>query len=229
MPRRARVVLPGIPWHIIQRGNNRSACFFAASDYAYFLATLDEQARKFACDIHAYVLMTNHVHLLITPHKKNSAAQLMKHRGQRYVQYVNRTYQRSGTLWEGRFKSCLAQSETYVMICYRYIEMNPVRATMVAHPGQYRWFSYHCNAHGRSNTLLTPHSQYQELGATAKERQAHYRTLFDSHLDNTHVTAIRHATNGNYILGDTRFQKEIAQTLQRRVVAGKRGRPTKVR
>jgi len=227
MPRRARIVVPGIPWHIIQRGNNRSACFYADADYSYYLTTLDEQARKWACEVHAYVLMTNHVHLLVTPHEKNSAAQLMKHLGQRYVQYVNRTYQRSGTLWDGRFKSCLAQSETYVTTCYRYIELNPVRARMVGHPAEYRWSSHLYNAEGRSNPLLTPHTQYQALGSNELQRQAAYRALFDTHLGQEQVAAIRQATNGNYALGDSRFQEEIARMLKRRVVAGKSGRPAK--
>ena len=116
MPRRARLSVPGIPWHIIQRGNNRTACFYADEDYRLYLEHLTELSAKFGCAVHAYVLMTNHVHLLLTPEKEESAALLMKHLGQRYVQYVNRTYRRSGTLWEGRFCSCLAQFEEYVRI-----------------------------------------------------------------------------------------------------------------
>jgi len=146
MPRRARLAVPGIPWHIIQRGNNREACFYDEMDYRYYLQALEEQADKYHCRIHAYVLMTNHVHLLLTPEETDSAALLMKHLGQRYVQYINRTYRRSGTLWEGRFKSCLAQDETYVLTCHRYIELNPVRANMVDHPRDYPWSSYRANA-----------------------------------------------------------------------------------
>ena len=142
MPRRARISMPGIPWHIIQRGNNRSACFYAEEDYRLYLDHLKEQADKYGCAVHAYVLMTNHVHLLLTPEKENSAALLMKNLGQRYVQYINRTYRRSGTLWEGRFRSCLTQTEDYVLACYRYIELNPVRANMVNHPRAYPWSSY---------------------------------------------------------------------------------------
>lgn len=156
MPRRARLAVPGIPWHIIQRGNNRSPCFYADEDYRRYLDTLAEQAVKYDCAIHAYVLMTNHVHLLLTPQQEDSAALLMKHLGQRYVQYINRTYRRSGTLWEGRFKSCLAQEERYVLTCYRYIELNPVRANMVARPEDYRWSSYHTNGIGQPDPLITP-------------------------------------------------------------------------
>src|SRR5438105_2497922 len=142
MPRRARLTAAGVPAHVIQRGNNRGACFFADDDYAFYVHYLEELAKQFGCAIHAYVLMTNHVHLLLTPEQANSASQLMKHLGQRYVQYVNRSYRRSGTLWEGRFRSCLTQEETYVLACYRYIELNPVRAQMARHPREYRWSSY---------------------------------------------------------------------------------------
>ena len=137
MPRRARLAIAGLPWHIIQRGNNRSACFFAEDDYWYFLDHLKRQSDRFGCAIHAYCLMTNHVHIMLTPEKADSASLMMKHLGQRYVQYINRTYRRSGTLWEGRFKSCLAQEDRYVLDCYRHIELNPVRAGMVARPGDY--------------------------------------------------------------------------------------------
>ena len=227
MPRRARLVVPGVPWHIIQRGNNRNSCFYAEEDYRYYLETLSEQARKYHCAIHAYVLMTNHVHLLITPKEEDSAALLMKNLGQRYVQYINRTYQRSGTLWEGRFKSCLTQDEIYVLTCYRYIELNPVRANMVSHPGEYRWSSYRTNGEGEHDPLLTPHSNYLRLGQTESERQAVYRALFEAHIEPEQLNEIRHATNGNYVLGNSRFQEEIADMLKRRVTSGKNGRPAK--
>lgn len=225
MPRRARLSVPGIPWHIIQRGNNRTPCFYADEDYRRYLDTLGEQADKFGCALHAYVLMTNHVHLLLTPAREDSAALLMKHLGQPYVQYINRTYRRSGTLWEGRFKSCLAQNERYVLTCYRYIELNPVRAQMVAQPGDYRWSSYPANGLGKKNSLITPHPDYVRLGRTLTERMAIYRSLFAAHLDDERVDAIRQATNGNYVLGDSRFQAEIAGMLERRVIPGKNGRP----
>jgi putative transposase len=227
MPRRPRLALPGIPWHIIQRGNNRSACFYDDSDYLFYLDTLAEQAEKVHCRIHAYVLMTNHVHLLLTPKEEDSAALLMKHLGQRYVQFINRSYRRSGTLWEGRFKSCLAQDETYVLTCHRYIELNPVRANMVDHPGDYRWSSYQANGEGRTNPLLTPHPEYLGLGLSDRERQAAYRALFRTHLDPETLENIRNATNGNYVLGSSRFQQEISAMLQRRVTPGRSGRPVK--
>lgn len=229
MPRRARIAVPGLPWHIIQRGNNRSACFYTEDDYVYYLDTLAEQAKKCRCAIHACVLMTNHVHLLITPEYKNSAALLMKNLGQRYVQYVNRTYHRSGTLWEGRFKSCPTQDDTYVLTCYRYIELNPVRANLVGHPRDYPWSSYRINAERRSDSILTPQAEYLQLGTTESVRQTAYRALFAAQLEPEDITALRNATKGNYVLGDNRFQSEIAEILKRRVVPGMGGRPTKSR
>lgn len=225
MPRRARISVPGIPWHIIQRGNNRTACFYAEDDYLKYIDTLKEQADKYGCQAHAYVLMTNHVHLLLTPEKEDSASLLMKHLGQRYVQYVNRTYKRSGTLWEGRFRSCLTQSEDFVLACYRYIELNPVRANMVQHPGHYPWSSYKANAEGQKNDLLVPQAEYIRLGSNSLARREHYKALFEAHLEPVLLNTIRKSTNGNYVLGNERFQQEIASMLKRRVVPGKPGRP----
>jgi len=229
MPRRARLSLPGIPWHIIQRGNNRSVCFFAEEDYRLYLDHLTELAEHFDCAVHAYVLMTNHVHLLLTPQEADGPALLMKHLGQRYVQYVNRTYQRSGTLWEGRFRSCLTQTEDYVLACYRYIELNPLRANMVRHPREYKWSSYRSNAEGRDDPLITSHEEYRRLGRTKAARRGAYRALFKAHIDEQELNQIRQATNGNYALGNTRFQEQIEAALGRRAHRGKAGRPPKKR
>ncbi len=225
MPRRARLAIPGIPWHIIQRGNNRTPCFYAEEDYRRYLDTLREMAGRFGCAVHAYVLMTNHVHLLLTPSRADSAALLMKNLGQRYVQYVNRCYRRSGTLWEGRFRSCLTQSESYVLACYRYIELNPVRASMVSHPRDHRWSSYRANAEGRADPLVTPNPEYLGLGSTESDRLRAYRQLFTAHLDPQRIAEIRLATNGNYALGNDRFRGEVARMLNRRVTPGRSGRP----
>lgn len=225
MPRRARLSLAGIPWHIIQRGNNRSTCFFAEADYLFYLDRLQELAPRFDCAVHAYVLMTNHVHLLLTPAHENSAALLMKHLGQRYVQQINRRYGRSGTLWEGRFRSCLTQSERYVLACYRYIELNPVRAGMVGRPDEYRWTSYHANALGRADPLIAPHDEYLCLGREEASRREAYRALFKAHLTSDAVTTIRQATNGNLALGESTFQTEVERVLGRRAGRGRPGRP----
>ncbi len=227
MPRRPRLALAGVATHIIQRGNNRGACFFADEDYAHYLHHLEELARLFGCAVHAWVLMTNHVHLLVTPKEADSASLLMKHLGQRYVQYANRAYRRSGTLWEGRFRSCLAQSEGYVLACYRYIELNPVRADMVTHPREYRWSSYRINAEGKASDLVTPHRQYLRLAKDPAERRAAYRTLFRSELDPETLKEIRDATNGGYALGGKRFLSQIEAATGRRVTRGKAGRPVR--
>ncbi|HMN28720.1 MAG TPA: transposase, partial [Caldilineaceae bacterium] len=227
MPRRARLVLPNIPLHIIQRGNNRQACFFADEDYSVYLDWLAEHASKTGCQVHAYVLMTNHVHLLISADEVEAPGLLMKALGQRYVQYVNRTYRRSGTLWEGRFRSCLIQDEIYLLACQRYIELNPVRAGMVAHPAEYRWSSYRANAQSEVDVLVKTHSLYEALGLDAGARQAAYRELFGYELEPALVDEIRRATNGNFILGNERFAVQMSSAIGKRVIPGKPGRPRK--
>lgn len=228
MPRRPRLALPYVPLHLIQRGNNRQACFFADEDYRFYLDWLTEYASKMGCQVHAYVLMTNHVHLLLSAGQAESVGALMKAVGQRYVQYVNRTYRRSGTLWEGRFRSCPTQGETYLLACQRYIELNPVRAGMVAHPAEYRWSSYRANAQGELDALVQPHPLYEALGQDAAIRQAVYRELFRFELDPGLVDEIRKATNGNFALGDARFADQISAVLGRRVTPGLPGRPRKL-
>ena len=228
MPRRPRLALPNVPLHIIQRGNNRQACFFAEEDYRFYLDWLRQYADKSGCRIHAYVLMTNHVHLLISAERPESTGALMKALGQRYVQYVNRTYLRSGTLWEGRFRSCLTQEDRYLLSCQRYIELNPVRADMVEHPAEYRWSSYRGNAQGESDVLLTPHALYLSLGRDEASRAAAYRELLRYALDPGLVDEIRRATNGNYALGSTAFAAQVSAALGRRATPGKSGRPSRV-
>ncbi len=201
--------------------------FFADEDYRFYLDWLQEYAHETGCLVHAYVLMTNHVHLLITPKTSDAVGNLMKRLGQRYVQYVNRTYRRSGTLWEGRFRSCMTQEEDYVLGCYRYIELNLVRADMVGHPAEYPWSSYRVNAQGESSTLLTPHPLYNALGRGDAVRKAAYRELFRYQLDPGIVDEIRSATNGNYALGSSQFHAQVADMLGRRVTQGKSGRPRK--
>lgn len=225
MPRRPRVILPNVPQHIIQRGNNRQACFYADEDYLSYLEWLKEYAEKTDCKIHAYVLMTNHVHLLVSTDKAEAVGAMMKAPGQRYVQYINKMYKRTGTLWEGRYKSCPTQAETYLLACQRYIELNPVRANIVNHPAEYKWSSYAANAQGAESDIVQPHALYQALGLDATSRQAAYRELFRYQLDIGVVDEIRKATNGNYALGNDVFTAQIEQALGRRVTAGKAGRP----
>jgi len=227
MPRRGRLALPHIPLHLIQRGNNRQACFFVDEDYPFYLDWLTEYAGKTGCQVYAYVLMTNHVHLLLSADAAQAIGALMKALGQRYVQYVNRTYRCSGTLWEGRFRFSLTQNETYLLACQRYIELNPVRAGMVEYPADYRWSSYRANAQGETDSLVRPHSVYAALGAEAMSRQMAYRELFRYELEPGLVDEIRRATNGNFILGDARFASQISAALGRRVTPGQSGRPGK--
>jgi putative transposase len=225
MPRHARLALPGVAWHIIQRGNNRSACFFTSQDRHTYLAMLREQADEHGCQVHAYVLMTNHVHLLATPAQAQGVSLMMKHLGQRYVQYVNRRHARSGTLWEGRFRSSLVQDEHYVLACYRYIELNPVRAGMVPRASEYAWSSHAANGQGRSDPLVRSHPQYEALGSTPGARRRAYRRLFDEPLAPPLLKEIRSATNGNFALGGDRFRAGIEALLGRRAAPGARGRP----
>ena len=229
MPRRPRIIVPGVPLHIIQRGNNRQACFFAEEDNLFYLDWLAEYANISGCLVHAFVLMTNHVHLLLTPESAESAGTLLKRLGQRYVQYINRTYRRSGTLWEGRFRSCIIQQQEYLFSCQRYIEMNPVRAGIVNHPGEYRWSSFQANGLGNGFDFIRHHPLYQDLGRTDAERQMSYRELFRYELEPGQIDTIRKATNGNFALGGRRFQQEISEMLGRRVTPGKAGRPGKKR
>ena len=163
MARLPRYVIPGQPQHVIQRGNNRDIIFVADEDYRFYLQKLEDACKKYNCDIHAYVLMTNHVHLLLTPQSENGISQVMQSLGRSYVQYFNFRYRRSGTLWEGRYKATLLDSESYLLTCSRYIELNPVRAQMVKDPGEYPWSSFGFNALGQADNLITPHAVYKTI------------------------------------------------------------------
>ncbi|TCI05102.1 transposase [Corallincola luteus] len=216
MARLPRLNLPGIPQHVIQRGNNRQACFFAEQDYAVYLDRLRQYAKQYAVSVHAYVLMTNHVHLLMTPATEKGVSQLMQSLGRFYVRYINQTYQRSGTLWEGRYKSALVDCERYFLLVSRYIELNPVRADMVAHPAEYPWSSYQGNALDKAIALLTPHPCYIALGATPLLRKAAYQALFRHHIPDYTLKEIRDATNKAWVLGEGRFKEQIAKQTGRR-------------
>jgi len=198
MSRQPRIVLPGQPQHVIQRGNNRDVIFVTDEDYRFYLEKLAAACLRFECELHAYVLMTNHVHLLMTPLTSQSISKVMQSLGRYYVQYFNDQYKRTGTLWEGRYKSTLLDSETYLLTCYRYIEMNPVRAGMVDHPSDYPWSSYACHAAGKRNPMLSPHDLYLQLGDSDDARQESYRALFDVQLERRDLDAIRHATNKSW-------------------------------
>jgi putative transposase len=225
MARKQRVSSVGVPEHIIQRGNNRQAIFACEEDMQAYVGWLKTYSKKYKVSVHAWVLMTNHVHLLCTPSSVNGISQMMQSLGRMYVTYFNRSYKRTGTLWEGRFKSCLVQEETYLMQVYRYIELNPVRASMVDDPAAYFWSSYQCNAHGKKSDLLTPHSIYTRLGTNEQERQLAYRGLFVHQIEGKFLEDIRKVTNKGLALGNNNFFAEIESLTGRRVIERKRGRP----
>jgi putative transposase len=225
MPRRPRIKLAGIPQHLVQRGVNREPCFFAEEDCHCYLHWLQEAADDWRCVVHAYALMTNHVHLLVTTGTADGPARLMQSLGRRYVQYINRHYKRSGTLWEGRYKSSAVQAEDYLLACQRYIELNPVRADMVADPGQYRWSSYRRLALGQPDRLVTPHPLYLALGRDEACRQTAYRALFRSQLDAEALADIRLAIAQGQPLGNDRFKEAVCAATGVRRAQAQRGRP----
>lgn len=227
MPRQPRLDIAGVPQHVIQRGNNRQPCFLRPQDYRCYLQQLQESAQKHGCFIHAYVLMTNHVHLLINPSAKGAVARCMQSLGRRYVSYFNITYRRTGTLWEGRYKSCLVDSQSYLLTCYRYIELNPVRAAMVAVPDDYLWTSYHANALGLDDRLIHPHREYLALGSTPEERQASYRDLFAQAISDDRLKEIRDHVQQQRALGTNKFQATIEAELGRVARVRPQGRPQK--
>jgi putative transposase len=219
----------GVPQHVIQRGNNRQETFFAEADYRQYLAYLGEAARKHECSVHAYVLMTNHVHLLLTPNRPDAISHTMQDVGRRYVQFVNFTYRRSGTLWEGRFKASLVDTQQYFLACCRYIELNPARAGIASAPEDYPWSSYRYYAFGRGDELLSPHAEYWALGTTDTERRSAYRALFSTGVDETRLREIREMVNRGWPLGSERFKDEIEATPERAARPPQRGRPRKSR
>lgn len=229
MPRRRRIHLDGMPLHIVQRGHNREPCFFAEEDYHSYRHWLGEALKETDCRLHAYGLMTNHVHLLLTPKHAEAVPKLVIALGRRYVQYINTTYRRTGTLWDSRYKSSLIQAATYLLSCMRYIELNPVRAAMVEDPAHYRWTSYRANALGQADALISPHPLYLSLGGSEAKRQAAYRALFRYQLDKQAIDDIRLALNQSQPLGNERFYAKIEKMTGQRREPKPRGRPRLVK
>ncbi|MBI4293899.1 MAG: transposase [Betaproteobacteria bacterium] len=226
MARHSRLELPGVPQHVIQRGNNREPCFFSDSDYRLYLECLREASVRHDCAVHAYVLMTNHVHLLVTPRESGAVSRMMQHLGRRYVRTVNDGYRRSGTLWEGRFRSNLVDSERYFLICQQYIELNPVRSAMVGQPRDYRWSSHRYYAEGRLDPLLAEHECFGRLGQTPEERRDAYLALFRDRIDQRGLQEIRETAQQGWPLGSEQFKDQIEMSLRRPVRPGRRGRPS---
>jgi len=225
MARLPRIVIPAYPHHVIQRGNNRQAIFFADDDFRFFLECLAEAKQKYPCRIYAYVLMTNHAHLLVDPEKADNLGRFMQSVGRRYVRYINQTYRRTGTLWEGRFKSAVVSRDEYLIVCSRYIELNPIRAGMVNDPGRYPWSSYLYRALGRPDPLLDDDPWYAALGKAAEERRRIYGEWVRSGIKEGEWDQIRKATQQGRVIGREGFKKQVERVLGRRVVGELRGGP----
>lgn len=228
MPRPLRIDLPHVPQHVVQRGNDRQPCFFQPIDRLRYLNNLRDITRRAGCAVHAYVLMTNHVHLLVTASAPGQAGHVMQALGRRYVRYVNDRYRRTGTLWEGRYKSCPVESDDHLLRCYRYIELNPVRSAMVAAPADYPYSSYRGNALGEPDLLLTPHPQYLALGTAAGLCQQAYRVFVAEAIPDDELHLIRQGLQRQHALGSDRFPAIIEAQLLPTAGPRKVGRPGKV-
>lgn len=209
MARSVRLDLPDYPQHIIQRGHNRSTCFFRDSDYLAYKEFLGLALEKSGCSLHAYVLMRNHVHLLVTGRFNGGVAVMMQSLGRRYVRYINRIRKRTGTLWEGRYKSSIIETDRYLLTCYRYIEMNPVRAGIVTQPEHYLQSSHVHHVNMRFDPLIDDHSLFMNLGQTAEERAFRYQRMFEKHLEEKAVDRIRSNTNSGRVLGSEKFSRQV--------------------
>jgi len=225
MPRPTRIDLPGVPQHLVARGNNKTALFHDDVDRRVFLRYIEEAALACRCDVHAFVLMTNHVHLLATGHENGAISRMMQAIGRRYGRYANRAHGRTGTLFEGRFKGSLIDSDRYLFTCMRYIELNPVRAGMVRQPGEYDWSSFRHNAGVEHFSWLVPRGEYQSLGKDRSQRAGAYRALFAEPIADADLEALRcHARKGEAVGGDE-FLARIEAVLKRPVRVASPGRP----
>lgn len=225
MPRRARTYIPGYAYHIVQRGNNREACFFEEENYRVYIRYMDEVLPRYGSCLHAYCLMTNHVHLLITPDCVDSISNFMKVVCSRYAQYINKKYARTGTLWEGRHKASAIDTEGYLLKCYRYIELNPVAAHIVNRPEEYAWTSHHCNAWGDPDSLISVHQSYLALGQNQQQRCLNYQKLFSEALSPEDCQAIGKAVHFSMPLGCEEFISQIESRTGHKIGFSHRGRP----
>ena len=219
--------MAGMPYHVVQRGNNREACFFEVEDCQLYLDLLATLSQRYHVQVHAYVLMTNHIHCLLTPQEDDGISRLTGVLGSRFAQCMNKKYKRTGTLWEGRHKSSVIDSENYLLACYRYIELNPVRAGMVTAPEEYEWSSYRVNAWGDSSNFIMPHDELKKLSVHDEERFRLYRQLFAEGLEDKTIEQFRKATHYCQPVGDKRFRDQIERQLGRKIGQARRGRPQK--
>lgn len=227
MPRRPRLHLPNLPLHLVQRGNDRQPCFLDDRDRCRYLDDLRVLARENACAIHAYVLMTNHVHLLLTPGAGGRVDRMMQALGRRYVRWFNDTHARTGTLWEGRYRSGPVHAEDYLLRCHRYVELNPVRAGLTSTAAVFRWSSYGANALGRADALVSPHPVYLALGSDAADRQRAYREFVAERVPDEEADLIRRQLRRQHPLGPDTFTRTILEVTGNDVGPRKRGRPGK--
>lgn len=220
MGRSARLVVPDVALHMVQRGNNRQDCFLHDNDRLVYLSLLRNGVVFRHCALHAYCLMTNHIHLLVTPRDAEACSLMMRDVGRDYAAYFNRRYERTGSLWERPFKSCLVDSAAYVLACYRYIERNPVRAQMVDHPGAYPWSSYQANAL-RHDALLTPHPEYIALSADTSKRHTAYQRMLAGDDEDAFLAAMRESTHAGYpMVGEA-----LKTKLEKDGIRFERGKP----
>ncbi|HXA47583.1 MAG TPA: transposase, partial [Burkholderiaceae bacterium] len=222
-----RLVIPRQAHHIVQFGVDRQTIFRTPDDYPVFLTWLREAAKQYKVAIHAYVLMPNHLHILATPSDAEGLARMMQWAGRHYVPYFNRKYGRSGTLWQGRFKATVIDAASYLLTCSRYIELNPVRAGLVAHPADYPWSSYIHHIGAKPDSLITEHALYWALGNTPFERDIAYRQLSEQALTPKELQDLKDTANKGWVLGSETFKTILEAQLNRQVRPGKRGRPAK--
>lgn len=224
MPRRKREYLPDHAYHIYQRGNNREPCFMDQHDYQRYLTLWEAASKRHAVAVHAYCLMTNHIHFLTTPSSREGLSRTLRDVGSNYATAINRKYKRTGTLWEGRHRSSLVHTERYFLTCMRYVELNPVRAGMVARPDEYRWSSFAANAWGEES-WVTPHGEYLRLGESRPNRMAEYRKILQEQVPNEDLATIRKAAHYNQPVGSNRFRKMIEKQYGLKPGYINRGRP----
>ena len=225
MPRHARLRIAGLPLHVVQRGNNRARCFNSDADLTLYLGLLNQFSKPLGIGVHAYVLMPNHVHLLLSSDNPFAVSDFMKQVGQRYAQFFNRTYGRTGGFWEGRFHSSIVDTDRYLLVCHRYIELNPVRAGLCASPHAYEWSSFGTNALGRPSLFLRQHEQYLFLGVDELSRREAYAGLFDGGISEEELARIRRSITSGYPLGSDDFIDRLENELGRRARFGRAGRP----
>jgi putative transposase len=229
MPRSLRFTLPGIPQHVVQRGNNRAATFLHPDDYRFYLAALYDASRQYGVDVYAYALMTNHVHLLAAPREPFAISRMFQSVGRRFVPYVNGRYARAGTLWEGRHRASVVQTEQYLTACHLYVELNPVRAGLVADPLAYPWSSCVHYAGDATDPLVTEAPDFLVLGDDLPSRRAAYRELLTAGLGPETAEGIRTATRRGAVIGDGGFRAELQRRMGRCLPGAPRGRPARPR